>query len=75
MKRGLIALIAVVVLAAVGGGAYYYGTKVGEKRVLENPQLVFQQLGTGQEGGRFERQFQGVAPSGTPQAVYANTAL
>jgi len=69
MKRGLMALVAVLVLAAVGGGAYYYGTQVGEKRVLANPQLVFQQLGEGQ-GGRFQRQFegQGVAPSGTPQA-------
>jgi len=70
MKRGLIALIAVVVLAAVGAGAFYYGTKVGEKRVLENPQLVFQQLGAGQGGGTIERRFQGqgVAPSGTPPA-------
>jgi hypothetical protein len=70
MKRGLMALVAVVVLAAVGGGAYYYGTKVGEKRVLANPQLIFQQLGEEQGGGRFQRQFQGqgVAPSGTPQA-------
>jgi hypothetical protein len=66
MKRGLIALIAVLVLAAVGGGAYYYGTKVGEKRVLANPQLIFQQLRAGQQGDQF--QGQGAAPSGTPQA-------
>jgi hypothetical protein len=66
MKRGLIALVAVLVLAAVGVGAFYYGTKVGEKRVLANPQLLFQQMRAGQEGGQF--QGQGVAPSGTPQA-------
>ncbi len=70
MKRGVVALVAVLVLAAVGGGAYYYGTTVGEKRVLANPQLIFQQLGAGQGGGQFQRQFQGqgVAPSGTPPA-------
>ena len=67
MKRGMVALVAVLVLAAVGGGAYYYGTKVGENRVLQNPQLVFQQMGAGQGGGRFQGQFQGVVPSGTPQ--------
>jgi hypothetical protein len=66
MKRGLIALVAVVVLAAVGGGAFYYGTKVGENRVLQNPQLLFQRMGTGQGGGQFLGQ--GAAPSGTPQA-------
>ena len=66
MKRGLIALVAVLVLAAVGGGAYYYGTKVGEKRVLANPQLVFQQMGAGLEGGRFQGRLPGA--SGTPQA-------
>ena len=70
MKRGLMALVAVLVLAAVGGGAYYYGTQVGEKRVLANPQLVFQQLRSGQGSGQFQAQIpgQGVAPSGTPQA-------
>lgn len=69
MKRGVIALVAVLLLAAVGGGAFYYGTKVGEKRVLQNPQLLFQRMAAGQEGGQFQRQFQGQipGPSGTPQ--------
>lgn len=79
MKRGVIALVAVVVLAAVGGGAYYYGTTVGEKRVLQNPQLIFQQMGAGLEGGqgRFQGQFpgQGAFPSGTPQASQRGTLL
>jgi hypothetical protein len=66
MKRGLIALVAVLVLAAVGGGAFYYGTKVGQNRVLQNPQLLFQQMRSGQQGDQF--QGQGAAPSGTPQA-------
>ena len=66
MKRGVVALVAVLVLAGVGGGAYYYGTKVGEKRVLQNPALIFQQMRAGQEGGRFQGQFPGA--SGTPQA-------
>jgi len=77
MKRGLVALVAVLVLAAVGGGAYYYGTTVGEKRVMQNPQLIFQQMGAGQGGGQFQRQFpgQGAAPSGTPQAGQRGTLL
>ena len=65
MKRGVLVLVAVLVLAAVGGGAFYYGTKVGENRVLQNPQRVFQQM-AGAQGGRF----QGLVPgaSGTPPA-------
>jgi hypothetical protein len=75
MKRAVVALVAVVVLVGVGGGAFYYGTKVGENRVLQNPQLLFQQLGAGQQGGTFQRQFQGQFPgaSGTPQAGQRGT--
>jgi len=73
MKRGVIALVAVLVLAAVGGGAFYYGTKVGENRVLQNPQLLFQQMRAGQQGGQFQGQF--TSPSGTPQAGQRGTLV
>jgi hypothetical protein len=43
-------LIAAVVLAAVAGGAFYAGTKVGENRVIQDPARVFQQRVRGQEG-------------------------
>jgi len=54
----------VVVLAAVGGGAFYAGTKVGENRVIQNPASFLQQRFRGQ-GGEF-----GVfgGPFGTPGA-------
>lgn len=67
MKKVAVALVAVIVLATVGGGAFYYGTKVGEDRVLQNPQLLFERMGVGQQGGRFQGQFP--RPTGTPQAV------
>jgi len=69
--------MAVLVLAAVGGGAYYYGTKIGENRVLQNPQLIFQQMRAGQGGGQFQGQFpgQGAAPSGTPQVGGRGTVM
>ena len=74
MKRGVIALVAVLVLAAVGGGAFYYGTKVGENRVLQNPQLLFQRMGAGQGGGASSRG-SSRAPSGTPQAGQRGTQV
>jgi len=58
-------LLAVLALAVVGGSAYYYGTKVGEERALQNPQQLFQQMGQGQ-GGRFGAQGQFPVPEGTP---------
>jgi hypothetical protein len=73
MKRVAIAVVAVLVLAAVGSGAFYYGTKVGENRVLQNPQLLFQQMRAGQQGGQFQGQFLG--PSGTPQAGQRGTQV
>lgn len=60
MKKVAMVVIAVLVLAAVGGGAFYAGTKVGENRVLQNPARFFQQRARGQ-GGQF------FAPSQTPQ--------
>nr|MBC7245489.1 hypothetical protein [Chloroflexota bacterium] len=60
MKKVAMALIVVLVLAAVGGGAFYAGTKVGENRVIQNPARFFQQRMRG-EGGQF------FAPSQTPQ--------
>ncbi|MBC7232798.1 MAG: hypothetical protein H5T68_06125 [Chloroflexi bacterium] len=60
MKKVAMAFIAILVLAAVGGGAFYAGTKVGENRVLQNPARFFQQRARGQ-GGQF------FTPSQTPQ--------
>ncbi len=37
MKRVVIGLIGVVVLAAVAGGAFYGGMKYGQNQVIENP--------------------------------------
>ena len=62
MNKGVIGLIAVVVLVAVAGGAFWAGMKVGENRMLQNPARVFQQMGRGGQGGQFPRPFQ------TPQA-------
>jgi hypothetical protein len=63
MKPVVIVLVAVLVLAAVGGGAFYAGTKIGANRVLSNPaQFLRQGLGTRGQGGNFQ------VPSGTPQA-------
>ncbi|MBM4430687.1 MAG: hypothetical protein FJ026_10130 [Chloroflexi bacterium] len=61
MNKVAIGLIAAVVLAAVAGGAFYAGTKVGENRALENPATFFRAQLRGQAG-----QFQGL--SGTPVA-------
>jgi len=63
MKKVAIGLILVVVLAAVGGGAFYAGTKVGENRVLQNPAQFFQQR-LGGQGITVRGQF-GAGP--TPQ--------
>lgn len=73
MKRVVIGLIAVVVLAAVGGGAFYAGTKVGENRVLQNPTQFFQRL-RGQ-GGQFQGQFPGVARTPRPGQVGAQGGI
>jgi hypothetical protein len=69
MKQAMWVVVAVLVVAAVGGGAFYYGTKVGENRILQNPQRAFQQL-AGAQGGQFPGRLQGQFPSdsGTPQA-------
>ena len=69
MKRAVWVLVAVLVVAAVGGGAFYYGTKVGENRILQNPQALFQRM-AGAQGGQFQVRGQGQFPNaqGTPQA-------
>jgi len=61
MSKAGIAIFAVIALVAVGGGAFYAGTKVGEQRVMDNPAALFQQRGFGQRG---EFPF----PEGTPPA-------
>ena len=63
MKRVVIGFVAVLVLAAVGGGAFYAGTKVGEQRALSNPaQFTRQRIAGMGQGGQFR------VPGGTPQA-------
>ena len=60
-KMGM-AIIAVIVLVSVAGGAFFAGTKVGEQRVINNPALAFQQRGFAQRG---EFPFaQGTPPAG-----------
>jgi hypothetical protein len=61
MNKVGMTVIAVVVIAAVAGGAFYAGTKVGENRVLQDPTQFFQQRVRG-EGGQLQ------FPSGTPPA-------
>lgn len=51
MKRAGMVLIAVAVLAAAAGGAFWAGTRFGENRVLQDPSGFFQQRGMGQMGG------------------------
>jgi len=58
MKKGIMVLIAIVVLAAVGGGAFWGGMKVEENRILQNPAAFFRQR---VQAGRFP------FPGGTPQ--------
>jgi hypothetical protein len=50
MKRVMLVLLAVLVLAGVGGGAFWAGTKVGENRAVQNPARFFQQRAGGQSG-------------------------
>jgi FtsP/CotA-like multicopper oxidase with cupredoxin domain len=52
MNKVVIGIIAAVVLVAVGGGAFYAGTKVGENRVMQDPAAFFQQMAT-RQGGQF----------------------
>jgi len=61
MKRVVLVLIAVLVLAGVGGGAFAAGTKVGENRAVQDPARFFQQRAGGQ-GGQFPGQFQTPQP-------------
>lgn len=64
MKRVMIALIAVLVLVGVGGGAFAAGTKVGENRAIQDPARFFQQRARDQ-GGQFPGQSPGLLQ--TPQ--------
>jgi hypothetical protein len=61
MNRVGMIVVAVVVIAAVAGGAFYAGTKVGENRALQDSTRFFQQRARG-EGGQLQ------FPSGTPPA-------
>jgi hypothetical protein len=44
MRKWIIIVIAALVVAGVGAGAYMLGMKAGEKKVMANPSLVFQQM-------------------------------
>jgi hypothetical protein len=61
MNRVGMIVIAVVVIAAIAGGAFWAGTRVGENRAVQDPTRLFQQRARG-EGGQFP------IPSGTPAA-------
>ena len=61
MNRVGMVVIGVVVIAAVAGGAFWAGTRVGENRALQDPTRFFQQRIRGQ-GGQFP------VASGTPPA-------
>lgn len=91
MKRWMIAIIAVLVVAGVGVGGYLLGMKAGEQKVLNNPSLVFQQMrgqgGQIQIGGQFPGgdgapttgrgglQFQGGGLAGTIESVTGTTVV
>ncbi len=67
MKKGAIVLIAVVVVVAIAGAAFYGGMKVGENRATQNLAQVRRQGFSGQ-GGQFPMGQGTPQPGGTPQA-------
>lgn len=67
MKKGLMILIAVVVVAVIAGAAFYGGMKVGENRATQNLASLRRQGFTGQ-GGQFFMGQGTPRPGGTPQA-------
>ena len=74
MKKTTIALIAILVVAAIGG-AFYGGTKVGEQRARQNMLTTFQSGGRVM-GGQFPGgggQFPGAR--GTPEARQGRTLV
>ena len=91
MKKWMIALIGVLVVAGVGAGGYFLGMKTGEQKMLNNPALVFQQMrgqgGQIQLGGQFPGrdgapttgrggvQFQGGGLAGTIESVTGTTVV
>jgi hypothetical protein len=91
MKKWMVALIAILVVAGVGAGSYFLGMKAGEQKVLNNPSLVFQRMRgqggqiqfdgqfPGQDGapttGRGGVQFQGGGLAGTIESVSGTTVV
>jgi len=85
MKKWMIALIAVLLIAGAGVGGYFLGMTAGEQKVLNNPSLVFERMRSqggqiqssgqfpGQDGapttGRGGAQFQGGGLTGTIESV------
>lgn len=91
MKRWMMALIALLVVAGVGVGGYVLGVKAGEQKVLNNPSLLFQRMRgqsgqiqingqfPGQDGappvGRGSVQFLGSGLTGTIESVNGTTVV
>ncbi|MBC7223757.1 MAG: hypothetical protein H5T59_05725 [Anaerolineae bacterium] len=68
MKKGLIVFLAVVLLAAVAGGAFYAGMQVGKNQAQQQmAQLARQRFAAMQQGGQL--------PSATPGAPQGGRAF
>lgn len=61
MKKTVVVIGVLLVIAAVGGGSFWAGMRVGENRIIQNPARLFQRF-RGQGG-----QFPGMIMVGTPQ--------
>lgn len=69
MKRIWQVVIAVVVVLAVGGGAFFGGTRYERSRILADPSVLFRQgMGRQFTGGQFPGGQFGPSAGGTPPA-------
>jgi len=71
MNKVVIGIIAVVVIVAVGAGAFYGGMKYGENRIMQDPAALLQQMREGMggqfPGGGMRGQFPGGGKTGTTE--------